>query len=420
MRRAQWSALLLAACGAAAAALLAETIRLWIGYPRPLLGVTDFSAEYCAVRMVLAGHASWMYSFVHQLQCHAALGAPVGNQNNPFLNPPSSLFLVLPFARLSTAAAYRAWSIVQACCTLGTVLWIVQIERERIKKVGVLQLGVLILAIAGSTAFALLVLEGQWDGLDVFALGVYWWGLRRGHPIVGGGVLGILGVMTKPHLFFGIAAFIIGTRSFRTVAAAAVGGAASFLAGAAFGGVGNLVGFFHASVVFNPLPDSLGWLGATTSWLGMQPASWILTGIGCFIFIMAPWGLGHAVHRKPAVLPLAFSGAVASSLLLAPHVLVHDCILLALPFAVLALQTWEGVGLGNHAVRAVPLPAVAYAGWFLLIITTRFDLGNTTQSLPGRLTPLVLAAIAIGCMALIQPTLLARKGKMQDQRAAPT
>ena len=416
MRHSIRNPLLLVVCGVVAAGLLADTVRLWIWYPRPLFGVTDFSAEYCAVRMVLAGHASWMYSFVHQLQCHAALGAPAGNQNNPFLNPPSSLFLVLPFARLSTAAAFRAWSLLQAFFTLGSVLWILFLERKMIRNVRPLQVAVILLAVAGSTAFALLVLEGQWDGLDVLALGVYWWGLRRGHPLVGGGVLGILGVMTKPHLFFGIAAFIIGTRNFKAVAAAAAGGAAAFLSGAVFGGVGSLVGFFHASVVFNPLPDSLGWLGATTSWLGQQPASWILTGIGLFIFIMAPWGLGHAVRRDQAMLPLAFCGSVASSLLLSPHVLVHDCILLALPFALLAAQSWEGVGFVHHWICAVPLPAVAFAGWFLLVISTRYDLGNTTQALPGRITPLVLAAIVIGCIALIQPTFLSQKRETPDQR----
>ncbi|HEY2703750.1 MAG TPA: hypothetical protein VGL20_08675, partial [Candidatus Dormibacteraeota bacterium] len=102
--------------------------------------------------------------------------------------------------------------------------------------------------------------------------------------------------------------------------------------------------------------------------------------------LAACWLLGDRARRRPDLLEPALAGATALSLLAAPHLLIHDLVLLA-P-ALVWTVAWAS-GLPGTERRLV------VCGWLLLNLAVLLDWGKGDPGLPGRLVPLVLIAAGV-------------------------
>jgi hypothetical protein len=106
--------------------------------------------------------------------------------------------------------------------------------------------------------------------------------------------------------------------------------------------------------------------------------------------------LGRASRRDPGRLEVALAGATALSLLSAPHLLVHDLVVLA-PALVWCLAR-AGHSLRNGAYSWRELGLVG--GWMALSYAALADVGNGTVGLPGRMVPWILLLAAGAAVAV--------------------
>jgi MFS family permease len=248
-------------------------------------------------------------------------------------------------------------------------------------------------AVAGSATLPLLLL-GQWDGLCALGLALAYASWRRDRSFSAGFWLALGFGIAKPHLAVGLLAFAIGRRDRRALLGILAGAAALIAVSVATVGPGATLGFLGASSFAlgnTPAASTLGLLGLAASWLGSGSAA---TGIaigGGVLGIAACGLLGWRSHGHPDRLEATLAGAAALSLLVAPHLLAHDLVVLAPAFVWVAARA---------AHRDAPRPWPAHAGmyvvvgWLVLALLIALDTGAGGSAPPGRLVPWGLMAAA--------------------------
>jgi hypothetical protein len=242
-----------------------------------------------------------------------------------------------------------------------------------------------LLGTAGAGAASTLLL-GQWDGLLTLGVGMAYASWRRDRNLAAGAWLGAVAALTKPHLFFGVAAFLLARRDKRALGGA---GAAVVCAGALsllLVGPQGLADFARIALGGTdrwPLAELLGFTGLFGSWLGNVGTAHVLAALGS-VAALAGCAILGARSRGVNQFETALAGTMALTLVMSPHLLGHDLALLA-PAA-----AWM---LARGATRR---PALML--WIALTAVAAVDFGNSRMAPPGRLVPIVLALAGIAAL----------------------
>lgn len=360
-------------------ALLAGYLAVWLGVDRLHIGRADFTSAYVGATLLRQGHRADLYDDSLQRSLHSQLIAPDSEGNLPFVNPPTAAALALPLTFLDLETAWRVMGALQLLC-LAAALWIA----VRASGIGGWSRGALAAAgLAGLPALPLLLL-GQWDGLLALGLAGAWLLLQRKRDLAGGLLLAVTAGLAKPHLFLGLAVFLLAWRRPRLLLGALGGTVGLGLVDLALVGPDGLHGLLtadsHDSSLW-PLASLLGADGLTGSWLGDGSAAviagWVLAAValaGCAV-------LGDAQRRAGPLEP-RLAAVIALSLLASPHLLAHDLVLLAPAFL------WACAAGGRSA-------RVAAALWVAVSVALALDLGSSATGPPGRLVPVVLIAAGV-------------------------
>jgi len=358
---------------------------------------SDFSASYAAALLLRSGDGAALYDQQVEHARHLTL-LPAGTTINlPFITPPTTALVVLPFTAVDPGTAFRTWSLLQLAL-LALAVWIAiragpwPQRRERGTR-----LSVLMMAVAGGGTFAFLLL-GQIDAIPALGLAAAYAAWRGGRSAAGGFWLGLAFAATKPHLAVGLAVWLLARRDWRALAGAiagcAVAGAASFaLVGpSGVGGFVSALGFAYGNT---PGSSTLGVAGLVASWLGDGAAAGAI-GLAGSAATLAGCAVLGSRSRLGGALEASLAGAAALSLAASPHLLPHDLVILAPVFAWCAARaatanasSWPG----TISLRVV-------AAWAVLGVLTFIDTGNAAPAPPGRLVPLALLGIGVTALVL--------------------
>ena len=388
----------------AATAILVGDFHTWLVEVSPVRARgSDFSVSYIAAVLVRHGSGSELYvQFREELQ-HATIlspslmGAPF---RLPFITPPTTALLAVPFTALDPEPAYRLFSLLQvvfladACFLAATAApWprnITPLER----------VVVALVAVAGSATLVLLLL-GQWDGLCALGLAAGYASWRRGNRGWAGFWIALGVGFAKPHLALGLGGFLLGRRYGRELLGAVAGGGVVVAASFLVVGPSLVAGFRDAiaySTLVTPPQSTLGFTGMVSSWVGTGAGAGVIAAGGSGLVIAAAIWIGHlsrSDHDGQRLEP-HFAIAVGLSLLAPAHVLAHDFVLAAPAFV--ALFGW-GASRDSAAGRWPGKHCVAIlAGWLVLNVAVGQDAGNGASAnvgagVPGRIAPAVLIAV---------------------------
>ena len=385
------ASLRLAIAGVAVAALIVYAVPLVPGVAGAGAG-TDFSASYVAALLVRAGQGGQIYD--QALEAAPACRHPPARVpgNLPFITPPITALLAIPLSFLDPGTAFRLFSLVQ----------------------------LLLLAVAAGVAAR----AGPWPqgsrGAQLVAAerdsparrpcrscssasGTVFARSDSPSPTPPGG-----GTGPSPPGSGWPSASASPSPIWRSVCSpsrsgAVTGGRSCGILGGAAGliavsmaavGPGATLGFIGASSFAlgdTPAASTLGLLGLAASWLGAGSAATGIAIAGGVLGVAACGFLGWRSHGRPDRLEATLAGAAALSLVVAPHLLAHDLVVLAPAFVWVAARA---------ARLDVPHPwpgrtgTVVLAGWLLLVLLIALDTGAGAPAPPGRLVPWGLMAAA--------------------------
>ncbi|MEA2670037.1 MAG: hypothetical protein QOG45_257 [Chloroflexota bacterium] len=384
---------LLLVCGLAVA-VLAYQLSFWAGLGHLDQMGSDFSASYVASTVWLQGGN--LYDQQLEIARHFAL-IPPGDHvtviDLPFITPPLTAVLVAPLTLLDLPTAYRLASLLQYAMLVAAVAVAVRHAPWPSRAPAGLRAAALLGGLAGVGGWVLL-LQGQWDGVSALSLALAYAAWRRGHRARAGAWLIGGALLAKPHLALGLAVWMLAWRDRRILAGAVAGAAAVIAASLLLAGPAAClawVGSLGGSATHSPLPSLLGFTGLFGSWLRDGATAQALAAVCSVLAVGACWLLGGRARRRPDLLEASLAGAVALSLVAAPHLLTHDLSLLApaLAWAV----AWAATPV---RIRDRRLAAVA-CGWVMLNLAAYLvlDIGRHPLTAPGRVMPLVLIAVGV-------------------------
>ena len=381
----------LAVAGLALAALIAYAV-LWLQVSPARERGTDFSASYVAALLIREDHGAQIYDQGVEAARHAAILLPGYRANLPFITPPTTAVLSLPLTLLGPGAAYRLFSLVQLLLTVAAA-WVAARAGPWPEQRGTARLVAAGAAVAGTATLPLLLL-GQWDGVCALGLALAYSGWRR-HRSFSAGLWLCLGFgIAKPHLAVGLLAFTIGRRDGRALLGIATGAAGLIAASLVAVGPGATLGFLGASSFAlgnTPPASTLGLLGLAASWLGPGSAAEAAAVVGGALGIAGCGLLGWWGRGRCDRLEVSLAAAAVLSLLVTPHLLAHDLVVL-----VPALVWLSARAARVDAPRPWPGRAAAavVAGWLVLALLIGLDAGAGGPAPPGRLVPWGLIAAA--------------------------
>jgi hypothetical protein len=376
-------------------ALLALYLVVWLRMTPVQERGSDFSVSWVAAQLVREGHGAQLYDQALEHARHAAILPGDVTFNLPFLAPPATALLALPSTLLDAGDAYRVWSLLQAVM-LGAALAIAARAAPWPVRAGRGVRAATVALAAASPATLVLLLMGQWDGVIALGLAAAYVCWRTGRSAGAGFALALALGTTKPHLGLGLAAFLLARRDGRALLGASAGiavAAGLSLAAAGAAGFSGFAGAINGAFSNTPPQSTLGLAGLVSSWLGSGPATAVLVALGSLVAVVAAMILG-SLSRRPERLEWAFGGAIALSLLLAPHLLAHDLVLLAVP---MVFCTASALTRGSSATW--PLVAIVALG-----VMIGADAGNSAFAPPGRLVPLGLIAGAAIALIVLRPS----------------
>lgn len=275
----------------------------------------------------------------------------------PFLTPAWVAFFAVPFEALGTDLGGRLWILFGlACLALGLLLAV----RPRPPTA--------ILPAFASVPTALLLLNAQLDGLVALGVGsaVALWA----SPWLSGLCLGL--TLVKPQLVLPIGAGLLLARQWRVLAGWAVAG----------------IVLFGAAAALNPrwVLDWLPALGTTVqpgarevdlAHLGTMLPREVQGYAVALLSLLALIAVLALAHRRQKDFRTAAAVLVAGGVLVAPHALPTDLVLVAVALTIWGEAIWAdwfvlSVGAAIAAVVPAPLPTVVgvlLVGWMCLRVT---------------------------------------------------
>ena len=385
---------------ALSALMLLRFVEVWGVLSPSQVRTSDYTSSYVAAQSWRSGDGGHIYDRATQLAGHQALGTATTAQGLSYVNPPLSAVIAAPFSLLGYVASYRVFAVFQLLLVLAAVVLAVRIAPWPRSTPRLARLAVGMLALAG-TGTGEILLQAQWDGIAALGLALAYAAWRRGWSGWAGVALALAFGITKPHLVFGLVAFLIARGQRRALAGAVAATGAMVVASLLLVGVHGTLAFISApgnSIEVSPLPTMLGFTGLVYSNLQQGLAAQALSALGGALAVALAATLGSVSRRHPDRLEYALGGAVLLSLLCAPHLLVHDLVVLA-PVLVWCVAR-AGHSLRDGATSWAELGLVG--GWIALSYAALIDVGNGTVGAPGRLVPWLLlvgagAAVYVCC-----------------------
>ncbi|HUZ69884.1 MAG TPA: glycosyltransferase family 87 protein [Candidatus Saccharimonadales bacterium] len=358
---------------------------------------TDFSASYVAALLLRSGDGSQLYDQQVERARHLEL-LPAGTVINlPFITPPTTALLALPFTALDPGTAFRVWSMLELLLLVLAVWIAIRAGPWPALRARARRMPVVLMALAGGGTFAFLLL-GQIDGFAALGLAAAYASWRGERSATAGFWLGLAFAATKPHLAIGLAIWLFARRDWRALAGASTGCAlvaAVSLALVGPSGIGDFVSALGFAYGNTPVSSTLGVPGLIGSWFGGGTLPAVIGITGASVALAGCAVLGARSRRGSTTLEVSLAGAVALSLVASPHLLAHDLVILAPVFAWCAARA--------ATVDVTPWPGTAalrmIGAWAILGLVTLLDTGNSAPAPPGRLVPLVL--LAVGAAALV-------------------
>jgi len=317
----------------AAAALVAVFVVRWLAESPNEIARSDFAPLQVAGVIVRSGDAAHLYDPVRQAQVYAA----VTQGNHPgtlfFIHAPVAAVLLVPFSLAGLDGAFRAWGLAQL---VGLVAAAVIAARSAPPA----RHGGALTALAAAVALAvpstmLMLLEGQDVGVPALLLACAYLAMRRRRPALAGAAIAVAALAGKPHLFLGLAVWIVFWGDRRLVVGAVAGAAAATLVSVVAVGPAGVSGFVSALLSgrsdFPNSQESVA--GLFNAWTGGGLKATVPAALATLVALVA---VAVASRRGGAGrMPLEASLAVATllSLLCAPHLYPHDMALLVPVFA---------------------------------------------------------------------------------------
>lgn len=303
---------------------------------------SDWTPIYIGGRLLLSDPVQ-LYDRAAQLHQQAALlgpgsfSAPGQGALLPFVFPPWVALLAAPLTGVGPEWGGRAWMLLNTAALLAGLLLL---TRERWSGVA---------AFAGVPA-ALMVANGQADGLVVLGMGLAWWLHERGRPLPAGLALGL--TLAKPHLVVALALGLLLARRWQVVAGWAL--AALLVVGAAE--------LRDASLVPGWIRSTAAVAGASRYEVGLPAIGWAfvpalalpIAAVGSIVVA------GYAAWRRSA------AALVAGSMVSAIHALGSDLTLVSAGLALGGRATlWPllalSVGSAAYALLHQPLLNAAFS-----------------------------------------------------------
>jgi hypothetical protein len=374
---------------AAAAIVFAYIVVAWSQSSVP----PDFSQQYVAGTLLRTGHGADLYSVALQNAVRKRF-LPASSGSLQFVYSPAVAFVAAPFTLLDPRDAFRAWSAAQLAMIVAAVVIatraapvVVRDARSR--------LGVAAVAACAGYGTAVLLALGQIDGLQTLGIALAYSEWRRGRHSWGGFWLAVTVLTGKPHLAFGLAAFLLGWQDRRVLQGAIVGAVTAFATFLLTSGVGGTAAFVRAAASqlgewhLATMPALIGLAG---SWLGDTLLAHAAAAAASVVAVAIAFLLGRVVRSDRLRLEPALVGAALLSQLAAPHTYAYDLVLLA-PLAGIAMAT--AIGRDRTAPRA-GASRLTVIGWLWLAINLAAyaDATDAAHAPPGQLTAWVLLVAA--------------------------
>ncbi len=380
---------------ALAAGIVGAYLLVWVNLSRTDQTGSDYSTFHVAALLWREGHADQLYDQKAEIARHEQLVPPSYHVDLPFISPPTTVLLTAPLTPLDLGTAFRVASLLELLLAGGAVLVTIRAAPRVAGRLPAETAATALAALAGVGSLVLLLM-GQWDGLCALGLALAYAAWRHDRPALAGLALALTFAPTKPHLAVGLAAFVLGTRRLPAIAGAAAGVATTLAAGLVVDGVrgwGDWLGSLSLSSSHSPLASLLGFTGFFGSWTGDGGAARAAAAVATLVAVVGCVVLGSRVRRDRAALEPALAGATALSLVAAPHLLMHDLVVLA------PVAAWMLCWAAQWGARAHARVMVA---WVVLNAACLLDLGNSASAPPGRLVPVALSAVGWAAVVVTQ------------------
>jgi Glycosyltransferase family 87 len=365
----------------------------WIAETPAEIGQSDFVPLQVAGVIVRGGQAGHLYDPVLQAQVYAAVTRGLHPGTLFYIHAPLAAVLIEPFSLAGLDAAFRLWGIAQlACLIAATFIAAASAQAPPSHRV--------LTAVAAGVGLAvpstmLMLLEGQDVGLPALLLACAYAAMRRRRPAVAGALLAVAALLGKPHLFLGIAAWVLFWGDRRLIAGAVTGTAAAMLASLAAVGTGGVAGFVSALVSgrsdFPNAQESVA--GLFRAWAGGGPVATLLTVLATVAALVAVAVTARRGASGRLSLEASLAVAVVLSLVCAPHLYPHDLALLAPVFAWMTIAAMTSDRQQGHALPG-PAMSTALVVWALVAAAVSVDATGALPASAGSLAPFALAAAA--------------------------
>ena len=341
----------------------------WITFAAAARLVAHGSSCLYYARCIVASQAAYMGQ---ALSSGAArdLGAttlPSGAAYSPFVNPPPAAAVLVPLAVLPPTVGFLLFALI-------SVAAIAAAGRLLVTRLGCPPLAVL--AVPGVLGLAL----GQWDALLTLALVLGLWSAHR-HPLLAGVALSAL--IVKPQCLWLVPVALLVLRNFRVLLSLAAALLLWAVASLAMVGPSQFAALISAISIdgSSQLGMSLGLPGLVASAAGVH-AAYAATAVGALLVVAAAVRFRDRLRAWPE---LTVALSVCLSLVLSPHVLCPDFVLLAPALALCARRR----------------PRLSMAASVVLSVAFLFDLSLSTPSVILGVLAIVVATV-VSAMTLVQ------------------
>ena len=369
---------------------------------------TDFSAFYVGAVLLRDGQGAHLYDATSQVQVRQQIGGNYWAGPLPFVYPPSAAIVVMPLTTLPLGAADRIWSLIQlglvaaAAVVVGRKAPWPHPSRRDLPAgtgwgggIGRSAVAASVLAAIAGIGTAIMLLEGQPTGILALGLALAYVAWTSGHNGLAALSISVAFFALKPHLAIGLVIYMLALHNRRALLGLASGAMAVVALSLAVAGPAGVIGFLTApglSSQVSALQTMLGFTGLAGSQFGPGALTDIVAGLLSLAAVAGCWFAGRHARRHPTSIEVPLAVAAVLSLLLAPHLLVHDLVILA-PVVVWCLAAAARSDVRRTSWWPGAAGLVVLSLWLALGWAAR---GPQPEAMPRRLVPyLLIAAVVI-------------------------
>jgi Glycosyltransferase family 87 len=300
----------------------------------------------------------------------------------------------VPFSLAGLDGAFRTWGLAQLLCLVAAAMIAARSAPPARHGGALTALGATVALAVPSTM--LMLLEGQDVGVPALLIASAYLAMRRRRPALAGAALAVAALAGKPHLFLGLAVWILFWGDRRLIAGAVAGAVGATLVSVAAVGPGGVAGFVSALLSgrsdFPNSQESVA--GLFSAWTGGGLKATVPAALATLaaLFVVAVASRRGGVGRMPLEASLAV--ATVLSLLCAPHLYPHDMALLVPVFAwmtVVVVAPLTARVAGRNATAATTLVAV----WAAFTVCLAVDSTGVLPAAAGSLGPFALTGAAL-------------------------